>query len=128
MAKVLHHSENQKLFFDEDLSVSSKKSRKTDNYIVKVSFRKESKKFSNIPTVEVNDALRTVFCNSKISIGEYDIAKKGDCFEIKLYSQLDKNLLNLILTKSVSVIGLKYKCDSCKLEIEGNNKTVCFYY
>ena len=128
MAKRLHHSENQKLFFDEDLSVSSKKSRETINYIVKVNFRKESKKFSNIPAVEINDALRTVFCNSKINIGQYDIAKISDCFEIKLYSQIDKNLLNLILTKSVSVVGLKYKCDSCKLEVEGNSKTICFYY
>ena len=128
MVKILHHSGNQKLFFDEDLSISSKKSREATNYIVKVSFRKESKKFSNIPAVEVNDALRTVFCNSKINIGQYDIAKTDDCFEIKLYSQIDKNLLNLILTKSVSVVGLKYKCDSCKLEIEGNNKTICFYY
>jgi len=128
MVKILHHSGNQKLFFDEDVSVSSKKSRKTDNYIIKVGFRKKFKKFFNIPTVEINDTLRTVFCNSKVKIGQYDIAKKDDHFEIKLYSQLNKNLLDLILTKSVSVVGLKYKCDSCELEIEGNNKTICFYY
>ena len=128
MVKILHHSGNQKLFFDEDLSISSKKSRKTDNCIVKINFRKKFKKFSNIPTVEINDALRDVFFNSKIKIGQYDIAKKDNYFEIKLYSQLDKNLLNLILTKSVSVVGLKYKCDSCELEIAGNNKTICFYY
>ena len=128
MAKILHHSANEKLFFAETLSLSSKRSRRTENHIAKVIFRKLSKKFSSIPKQEINNALRTIFCNIKIQIGQCDISKKDDCFLIKIHSRLNSDLFELILAKSVSLVGLKYKCDNCKLEVENDEKTIFFHY
>ena len=37
----------------------------------------------DIPVVEINDALRTVICNSKVKINPYNIAKNNGYFDIK---------------------------------------------
>ena len=126
MAKILHHSGNVGLLSEH--SLSSKRSRRTENHTAKVLFRKFSKNFSDIPIVQIKNALRTIFCNIKIEIGQCDVSKKKDYFEIRLNSQLNNNLFELILAKSVSLVSLKYKCDNCKLEVENNEKTIFFHY
>ena len=36
----------------------------------------------DIPVVDINDALRTVICNSKVKINPYNIAKNNGYFDI----------------------------------------------
>ncbi len=128
MVKNIHHTENQKLFFDEDIHSSPNDSRIKETYSASVIFRKGLEIYSKIPTVEINDALRTVLCNSKINIGKYDIAKHEHCYKIRIHFPINDGLLRLVLTKCASIIGLKYKCNNCILEVEGNEKTICFHY
>ncbi len=128
MVKNIHHTENQKLFFDEDIHSSPNDSRIKETYSASVIFRKGLEIYSKIPTVEINDALRTVLCNSKINIGKYDIAKHEHCYKIRIHFPINDGLLRLVLTKCASIIGLKYKCNNCILEVEGNKKTICFHY
>ena len=128
MVKNIRHTENQKLFFDEDICSSPKNSHTNETVSARVTFRKGIEVYSKIPVVEINDALRTVLCNSKVNIGKYDILQNKSTYIINVHFQIDDNLLRLILTKSVSIIGLKYKCDNCILEIEGNEKAICFHY
>ena len=77
-----------------------------------------------VPTVEINDTTRTVLCDSKVKIEKYDISKHQHIYQIRIYFPIDDGLLRLILTKCASIIGLKYKCDNCILEVEGNEKTI----
>ena len=128
MVKNIRHTENQKLFFDEDICSSPKNSKDKNIHSASITFRKVIEVFSKVPAVEINDALRTVLCNSKVKIGKYDISKSKYAYKIRIHFTIDDSLLRLILTKCVSVIGLKYKCDNCILEVEGNEKTICFHY
>ena len=82
----------------------------------------------DIPLVDINDALRTVICNSKIKINPYNIAKNNGYFDINLPENIKGSLANLIIVKTLTNIGLKYKSNSCKLEVEGNERTICFHY
>ena len=128
MVKNIRHTENQKLFFDEDICSSPKNSKDNNIHSASITFRKGPEVFSKVPAVEINDALRTVLCNSKVKIGKYNISKSKYAYKIRIHFTIDDSLLRLILTKCVSVIGLKYKCDNCILEVEGNEKTICFHY
>ena len=128
MVKNIRHTENQKLFFDEDIHSSPKNSEIKETHSASVTFRKGIEIYSKVPAVEINDALRTVLCNSKINIGKYDIAQQEHCYKIRIHFPINDSLLRLVLTKCASIIGLKYKCNNCILEVEGNEKTICFYY
>ena len=128
MVKNIRHTDNQKLFFDEDICSSPNNSKLKNIHSANLTFRKGVEVYSKVPAVEINDAVRTVLCNSKIDIGKYDISKNQNIYQIKIYFVIDDTLLRLILTKCASIIGLKYKCDNCIIEVEGNEKTVCFYY
>jgi len=128
MAKNIRHTENQKLFFDEDICSSPKNSKIRATHSASITFRKGLEAYSTVPAVEINDALRTVLCNSKVKIGKYDISKSEYTYKIRVHFPIDDSLLRLVLTKCSSVIGLKYKCDNCILEIEGNEKIICFHY
>ena len=128
MVKNIRHTENQKLFFDEDISSSPNSSKLKDIHSANLTFRKRTEIYSKVPTVEINDAIRTVLCDSKVKIGKYDISKHQHIYQIRIYFPIDDGLLRLILTKCASIIGLKYKCDNCILEVEGNEKTICFHY
>ena len=109
MVKNLRHTENQKLFFDEDISSSPKNSLIRKAHSAGLTFRKGVNVYSKVPAVEMNDALRTVLCNSKVKIGKYDISKSKYAYKIRIHFTIDDSLLRLILTKCASVIGLKYK-------------------
>ncbi len=95
---------------------------------VKVTFYKAKKLTQEIPAVDINDALRTIICNSKIRIKPYNIICKNGVFEISLPVNIKGSLANLIIVKTLTTIGLRYKCTSCKLEFDGNEKTICFHY
>jgi len=128
MVKNTGLSGNQKLFFDEDITSTPKAPINGKIYSADVIFRKGKDTYSKVPVVEINDALRTVLCNSKVKIGQYDILKNTQSYGIKIYFPIDDGLIRLILTKCVSVIALKYKCDNCILKVDGNEKTICFHY
>ena len=128
MVKNIRHTENQKLFFDEDISSSPKNSLIRKAHSAGLTFRKGVNVYSKVPAVEINDVLRTVLCNSKVKIGKYDISKNNGTYVVRIHFSIDDTLLRLILTKCSSVIGLKYKCDNCILEVDGNEKTICFHY
>ena len=32
------------------------------------------------------------------------------------------------VVKTLTTVGLKHKCISCELEVDGNEKTICFHY
>ena len=95
---------------------------------INVSFYKNNKLSKDIPMVEINDALRTVICNSKIKISPYNISEDNGNFKIVMPNNIKGNLANLIIVKTLTTVGLKYKCASCKIDIEGNVKTICFHY
>ena len=95
---------------------------------IKASFYKDKKINQHIPTVDINDALRTIICNSKIKIKPYNITVGRGVFDIQLPENIKGSLANLIIVKTLTTIGLRYKCTSCKLEINGNEKTICFHY
>ena len=128
MVKNIRHTENQKLFFDEDIHSSPKDSKIKKTHSASITFRKGLEIYSRVPAVEINDALRTVLCNSKINIGKYDIFQDQHYYKIRIHFQIDESLLRLVLTKCASIIGLKYKCNNCILEVEGNEKAICFHY
>ena len=110
-----------------DNPLSSSKIGATDGF-VKVGFYKDGRLDNDIPVVDINDALRTVICNSKVTINPYNISKKNGFFEIILPRNIRGSLANLIIVKTLTNIGLKYKSNSCKLEVDGNEKTICFHY
>ena len=128
MVKNIHHTENQKLFFDEDIHTSPKDSKTKESRSASITFRKGIEIYSKVPAVEINDALRTVLCNSKINIGKYDISQQEHFYKIRIHFSINDSLLRLVLTKCASIIGLKYKCNNCILEVEGNEKVICFHY
>ena len=128
MTKVLQYSENQKIFnTDEDVTSSPKNNTKNIHH-AKVMFRHGNLADVKVPAVEINDAVRTVLCNSKIKIGKYDISKNNSFYEINILFAIPTDLLRMILTKAVSVVALKYKCNNCVLEVDGTEKTICLYY
>ena len=110
-----------------DNPLSSSKIGATSGH-VKVSFYKNGLLDLDIPLVDINDALRTVICNSKVKINPYNIAKNNGYFDISLPENIKGSLANLILVKTLTNIGLKYKSNSCKLEVDGNERTICFHY
>ena len=95
---------------------------------IRASFYKKGKLFKGIPSVEINDELRSIICNSKIKIKPYNVSDKNGLFKISLPENIKGGLANLIIVKTLTTIGLKYKCNSCKLEVDGNEKTICFHY
>ena len=95
---------------------------------IRASFYLKGKLHKSIPSVEINDELRSVICNSKIKIKPYHVSNKNGLFEIKLPENIRGGLANLIIVKTLTTIGLRYKCNSCRLEVDGNEKTICFHY
>ena len=95
---------------------------------VKVYFYKENKEFLRIPIVVIVNELRSILCNSKVKIEPYTVSNKNGYIEISLPKNIKGSLSNLIIVKTLTNIGLKYKCSSCKLEVDGNEKTICFHY
>ena len=95
---------------------------------VRVSFYNKGILNKDIPTVDINDQLRTVICNSKIKINPYNISKQNGQFDIILPENIRGSLANLIIVKTLTNIGLKYKCNSCNLQVDGKEKTICFHY
>ena len=95
---------------------------------VKVYFYKENKEFLRIPIVVIVNELRSILCNSKVKIEPYNVSNKNGYIEISLSKNIKGSLSNLIIVKTLTNIGLKYKCNSCKLEVDGNEKTICFHY
>ena len=110
-----------------DNPLSSTKIGATSGHI-KVGFYKNSVLDLDIPLVDINDALRTVICNSKVKINPYNIAKNNGCFDIILPENIRGSLANLIVVKTLTNIGLKYKSNSCKLKVDGNERIICFHY
>ena len=41
---------------------------------------------------------------------------------------ISTDLLRMVLTKAVSVVALKYRCNNCVLEVDGTEKTICLHY
>ena len=97
MVKNIRHTENQKLFFDEDIC-SSQIAQNSRTYILTL-LLKRTEISLKVPTVEINDAIRTVLCDSKVKIGKYDISKHQHIYQIRIYFPIDDSLLRLILTK-----------------------------
>ncbi len=95
---------------------------------ITASFYKKGKLFKGVPPVEINNELRSIICNSKIKIKPYNVSSKNSFFRIDLPENIKGGLANLIIVKTLTTIGLKYKCNSCKLEVDGNEKTICFHY
>ena len=95
---------------------------------IKSTFFKDGKKYTCIPSVEINDELRSIICNSKIKISPYTVTNKNGHFKIVLPENIKGGLANLIIVKTLTSIGLKHKCNSCKIEVDGNEKTICFHY
>ena len=95
---------------------------------IKAKFYRDNKRYTGIPSVEINDELRTVICNSKIKIKPYRVTNKNSHIEIELPQNIRGGLANLIIVKTLTTIGLRHKCISCKLEVDGNEKTICFHY
>ena len=110
-----------------DNPLSSTKIGATSGHI-KVGFYKNGVLDLDIPLVDINDVLRTVICNSKVKINPYNIAKNNGCFDIILPENIKGSLANLIIVKTLTNIGLKYKSNSCKLKADGNERTICFHY
>ena len=127
MTKILNFSENQKIFNDDE-DIKSSPHNTTNEHISRVTFRQGVDVITQVPAVEINDSLRTVLCNSKIKIGKYDISKKDNFYEITLSFYISSNLLRMVLTKAVSIVALKYKCNNCILEVDGLTKTICLHY
>ena len=95
---------------------------------IKATFFKDSKRYTGIPSVEIKDELRAIICNSTIKIQPYTVKNKNSHFEIVLPKNIKGGLANLIIVKTLTTVGLKHKCISCKLEVDGNEKTICFHY
>ena len=81
-----------------------------------------------VPAVEINDAVRTVLCNSKIKLENMIYRKIAHFYEIKILFSISTDLLRMVLTKAVSVVALKYRCNNCVLEVDGTEKTICLHY
>ena len=128
MTKILQYSENQKIFNTDEDVTSSPKDKAKSLHRAKVIFRHGNVVDTKVPAVEINDAVRTVLCNSKIKIGRYDISKNSSFYEIKILFSISTDLLRMVLTKAVSVVALKYRCNNCVLEVDGTEKTICLYY
>ena len=60
MVKLTQRYGDEKILFDEDVSLSPEKHKETRIHTIKVMFVKNSQYFSQIPTVEINDVFRTV--------------------------------------------------------------------
>ena len=84
MTKILQYSENQKIFNTDEDVTSSPKDKAKSLHCAKVIFRHGDVVDTKVPAVEINDAVRTVLCNSKIKIGRYDISKNSSFYEIKI--------------------------------------------
>ena len=128
MTKILQHSENQKIFNTDEDVTSSPKDKAKSSHCAKVIFRHGEVVDTKVPAVEINDAVRTVLCNSKIKIGRYDISKNNSFYEIKILFSISTDLLRMVLTKAISVVALKYRCNNCVLEGDGTENTICLHY
>ena len=95
---------------------------------IKAKFYKSGKLYKDIPPVDIHSELRSVLCNSKIKIKPYSVSYDKACLVIDLPNNIKGSLANLIIVKTLTTVGLKYKCVSCKLEIDKINKTICFHY
>ena len=93
MTKILQYSENQKIFNTDEDVTSSPKDKAKSLHCAKVIFRHGDVVDTKVPAVEINDAVRTVLCNSKIKIGRYDISKNSSFYEIKILFSISTCLL-----------------------------------
>ena len=89
-------------------------------------FYKDGKLYKDIPPVDIHSELRSVLCNSKIR--PYNVSYNKGCLAIDLPSNIKGSLANLILVKTLTTVGLRYRCVSCKLQIDAIQKTICFHY
>ena len=95
---------------------------------IKAKFYKSGKLYKDIPPVDIHSELRSVLCNSKIKIEPYSVSYDKGHLMIDLPNNIKGSLANLIIVKTLTTVGLKYKCVSCKLEIDKISKTICFHY
>ena len=95
---------------------------------IKAKFYKSGKLYKDIPPVDIHSELRSVLCNSKIKIKPYSVSYVKGCLVIDLPENIKGSLANLIIVKTLTTVGLKYKCVSCKLDIDKISKTICFHY
>mgnify|MGYP003326462072 FL=1 len=95
---------------------------------IKAKFYKSGKLYKDIPPVDIHSELRSILCNSKIKIKPYSVSYDRGCLVIDLPNNIKGSLANLIIVKTLTTVGLKYKCVSCKLEIDKISKTICFHY
>jgi hypothetical protein len=95
---------------------------------IKAKFYKSGKVFKGIPAVDIHSELRSVLCNSKIKIQPYNVSYKHGQLQIDLPNNIKGSLANLIIVKTLTTVGLRYKCISCKLELDNITKTICFHY
>ena len=95
---------------------------------IKAKFYKDGKLYKDIPPVDIHSELRSVLCNSKIKIKSYNVSYDKGCLVINLPDNIKGSLANLIIVKTLTTVGLRYKCVSCKLEIDKISKTICFHY
>ena len=86
------------------------------------------KVFKGIPAVDIHSELRSVLCNSKVKIQPYNVTYKDGQLQIDLPNNIKGSLANLIIVKTLTTVGLRYKCVSCKLELDNITKTICFHY
>ena len=95
---------------------------------IKATYFKDNKRYTGIPSVEINDELRAIICNSKMKIQPYTVSYDKGCLIVELPDNIKGSLANLIIVKTLTTVGLRYKCVSCKLEIDKISKTICFHY
>jgi hypothetical protein len=95
---------------------------------IKAKYYKDGRLYKNIPPVDIHSELRSVLCNSKIKIKPYSVSFDKGTLVIDLPSNIKGSLANLIIVKTLTTVGLRYKCISCKLEIDNISKTICFHY
>ena len=95
---------------------------------IKAIFNKDVRLYYVIPPVDIHSELRSVLCNSKIKIKSYNVSYDKGCLVINLPDNIKGSLANLIIVKTLTTVGLRYKCVSCKLEIDKISKTICFHY
>ena len=84
---------------------------------IKVYFYKREQRVLRIPIVVIVNELRSVLCNSKVKIEPYNVSNKNGYIEISLPKNIKGSLSNLIIVKTLTNIGLKYKCSNCKLRL-----------
>ena len=81
--------------------------------------------FLGIPITAVFGVLVRQELTGSVKLGRIS---KAALFLSELPKNIKGGLANLIIVKTLTTVGLKHKCISCKLEVDGNEKTICFHY